>query len=206
MIRQMTESGVRPMHPLKYQATVLGGILAAFWIVFAATVVSGGAILSLGVIPRTSIGLRGIFFAPFLHGSLSHLVANSIPFVMLGWLVMLRDARHFVPVTVGAMVVSGLMSWLLGAPGSVHIGASGVIFGYLGFLMLSGWFARSVGSVLISVLVTVVWGGIVLGVMPGQAGVSWQSHLGGFMGGVLMARIFRAPRPLADRASLRVNP
>ena len=119
---------------------------------------------------------------------------------------MLRDARHFVPVTLGAMVVSGLMSWLLGAPGSVHIGASGVIFGYLGFLMLSGWFARSLGSVLISVLVTVVWGGIVLGVMPGQAGVSWQSHLGGFMGGVLMARIFRAPRPLADRASLRVNP
>jgi len=201
----MTESAIRLMHPLKYQATVLGGVLATFWIVFVATVISGGAFLSLGVIPRTTIGLRGILFAPFLHGSLSHLVANSIPFVVLGWLVMLRDARHFVPVTLGAMVVSGLMSWLLGAPGSVHIGASGVIFGYLGFLMLSGWFARSVGSIFLSVLVTVLWGGIVFGIMPGQAGVSWQSHLGGFLGGVLTARMFRAPRSLADRASPRVN-
>ncbi|MDO8501333.1 MAG: rhomboid family intramembrane serine protease [Gemmatimonadaceae bacterium] len=179
---------------LKAQATVLGGALAAMWVIFIASWLSGGALLSLGVIPRTAIGLRGILFAPFLHGSLNHLVANSIPFVILGWLVMLRDSRHFTVVSLVAMIGSGMMAWLIGAPGSVHIGASGVIFGYFGFLMLSGWYARSVGSILLSVLVTVMWGGLLFGVMPGQVGISWQAHLGGFIGGVVAARAFRAPR------------
>ncbi len=177
---------------LKSQAMVLGGSLAALWVVFVVTVLSGGSLLSFGVIPRTTGGLRGILFAPFLHGGLNHLVANSIPFVVLGWLVMLRDSKHFLPVTLFAMAGSGLTAWLLGATGSVHIGASGVIFGYLGFLILSGWFARSFGSILISVVVTVMWGGILLGVMPGQPGISWQAHFGGFIGGVLAARRFRS--------------
>lgn len=164
------------------------------WAVFLVTVLSGGALLSLGVIPRTTIGLRGLLFAPFLHGSLAHIMANSIPFVVLGWLVMLRDSRHFIPVTLVAMIASGLTAWLFGAPRSAHIGASGVIFGYLGFLILSGWFARSFSSILLSVLVIALWGGMVLGVMPGQAGISWQAHLGGFLGGVLAAALFKGSR------------
>ncbi len=179
---------------LKPQVKVLGGALVLMWAVFVATLLSGGALQSLGVIPRTTIGLRGILFAPFLHGSLAHLIANSIPFLVLGWLVMLRDSRHFLPVTVAAMLGSGVTAWLLGAPGSVHIGASGVIFGYLGFLILSGWFARSLASILVSLLVIVLWGGMVLGVVPGQSGISWQAHLGGFLGGVLAARMFRFDR------------
>lgn len=176
---------------LKAQATVLGGALAVMWMAFFLTLVTGGALLTLGIIPRNAIGLRGILFAPFLHASLSHLLANSIPFAILGWLVMLRDARHFVTVTLYAMIASGLAAWLLGAPGSVHIGASGLVFGYLGFLMLAGWFARSPASIVLSIVVTVMWGGIVLGVMPGQVGISWQAHFGGFVGGILAARRFR---------------
>jgi membrane associated rhomboid family serine protease len=109
---------------------------------------------------------------------------------------MLRDPRHFTTVTMVAMLGSGLLAWLLGAPGSVHIGASGVIFGYLGFLMLSGWYTRSAGAILLSVLVTVMWGGMVLGVMPGQIGISWQAHLGGFVGGFVAARAVRTTRRL----------
>ena len=179
---------------VKTQAVVLGGTLAVFWVVFLVNTLLGGALLVFGVIPRTMIGLRGILFAPFLHANLNHIVANSIPFLVLGWMVMLRDQRHFIPVTLAAMVGSGLTAWLLGAPGSVHIGASGVIFGYLGFLMLSGWYARSVGSILISLVVTVLWGGLVLGVMPGTPGISWQAHIGGFIGGILAARSFRVAR------------
>ena len=186
---------------LRTQAKLLGGTLALMWVVFAATTLSGDTLLSLGVIPRTVTGLRGILFAPFLHGSLAHIMANSIPFVVLGWLVMLRDARHFVPVTLAAMLGSGLMAWLLGASGSVHIGASGLIFGYLGFLILSGWFARSFASIALSLLVVFLWGGMILGVMPGQAGISWQAHLGGFLGGVLAAAMFRAPRS-SDRFAI----
>jgi membrane associated rhomboid family serine protease len=179
---------------IKAQATVLGGALVAMWVVFIATWMTGGALLTFGIIPRTAIGLRGILFAPFLHGSVNHLVANSIPFVLLGWLVMLRDSRHFVRVTAYTMLASGAMAWLLGATGSVHVGASGVIFGYLGFLMLSGWYARSFASIAISIAVTVLWGGLITGVMPGDVGISWQAHLGGFLGGVLAAREYRTPR------------
>ena len=182
---------------LKRQATVLGSIVAIMWIVFFATIAAHGALLSLGVIPRSLIGLRGILFAPFLHGSFAHLLANSIPFAIMGWFVMLRDPRHFVSVTASAMLGSGLLAWLLGAPGSIHVGASGVIFGYLGFLLLSGWYARSAASILISVLVAFMFGGLVFGVFPGQVGISWQAHLGGFIGGVLAARSYRAV-PLAQ--------
>ena len=180
---------------LKSQAMVLGGAVALMWIAFFATIATHGALLSLGIIPRHLIGLRGILFAPFLHGSFAHLLANSIPFAMMGWFVMMRDSRHFVTVTPAAMLGSGIVAWLLGAPGSVHIGASGVIFGYLGFLMLSGWYTRSIPSIMISILVTVMWGGLVFGVLPGQMGISWQAHLGGFIGGALAARSYRA-RPL----------
>ncbi len=176
---------------LKTQALVLGGTLAVFWTVFVVNSLLGGALLTLGVIPRTTIGLRGILFAPFLHGSLNHIVANSVPFLALGWMVMLRDERHFIPVTLAGMVGSGLVSWMLGAPGTVHIGASGVIFGYLGFLMLTGWYTRSFGSILLSIIVTLVWGSLVLGVLPGAPGISWQAHIGGFFGGVFAARAFR---------------
>ena len=173
---------------------VLFGALAAMWIAFVATVLTGGALLWLGIVPRTTLGLRGIILAPFLHGSLAHLLANTIPFVILGWLVMLRDARHFTTVTLVSVLASGSMAWLLGATGSVHVGASGVIFGYLGFLMLSGWYARSPGSILLSIVVTILWGGLAFGVMPGQAGISWQAHMGGFIGGVIAARGYRKPR------------
>jgi membrane associated rhomboid family serine protease len=183
---------------LKTQATVLGGTLALFWAVFVVNTLLGGSLLSLGVIPRTTIGLRGILFAPFLHASLNHIVANSIPFLALGWMVMLRDERHFIPVTLAGMIGSGLMAWLLGAPGTVHIGASGVIFGYLGFLMLTGWYTRSFGSILLSVIVTLVWGSLVLGMMPGERGISWQAHIGGFLGGVFAARGFRISRPSTE--------
>jgi membrane associated rhomboid family serine protease len=176
---------------LKTQATVLGGTLAIFWAVFAVNSMLGGALLVLGVIPRTEIGLRGIIFGPFLHANLDHIVANSIPFLVLGWLVMVRDAKLFFPVTFASMLGAGIVAWLFGAPGSDHIGASGVIMGYLGFLMLTGWFTRSLGSVLLSVFVTLAWGGLVVAVLPGAQGISWQEHLGGFLGGVLAARAFR---------------
>ncbi|MBL0938739.1 MAG: rhomboid family intramembrane serine protease [Gemmatimonadaceae bacterium] len=175
----------------KQQVTTLGTTLGVFWATFAANTVLGGALLQFGIIPRTVVGLRGILFAPFLHGNLNHLIANTFPFLALGWMVMWRDARHFLPVTLFAMLGSGLFAWTLGAPNSVHIGASGVVFGYLGFLLLAGVYARSVGSILLSIVTAALWGGLVMGIAPGQVGISWQAHLGGFVGGILAARFFR---------------
>lgn len=182
-------AGQRTVVTLKTQATTLGATVGAMWVSLGVNALVGGALYQYGVVPRTITGLRGILFAPFIHANVAHLAANTIPFVLLGWLVMLQGRRLFGPVTLAAMVGSGLMSWLLGAPGSVHIGASGVIFGYLGYLMVTGWFRRNFWSVLVSVGVTAMWGGLVLGVLPGQPGISWQGHLGGFIGGVLAARV-----------------
>jgi membrane associated rhomboid family serine protease len=176
---------------LKTQAATLGGTLATFWAALGANVALGGALFQYGVIPRSLIGLRGILFAPFIHGSLAHLLANSVPFLVLGWLVMLRGKKFFLPVTLLSMLGAGGLAWLLGSSGSVHIGASGVIFGYLGFLMLTGWFTRSVWTILLSIGVTIAWGSVVFGVLPIQQGVSWLSHLGGFLGGAYAAKLFR---------------
>lgn len=182
--RQVTRS-------LKVQITTLGTALGAFWVTFVVNTMLGGALNQFGIIPRTEIGLRGLVFAPFLHGNLNHLIANTMPFLALGWMVMLRDARHFWPVTLFSALGAGLMAWTLGTPGSVHIGASGVVFGYLGFLLLAGVYARSVMSIVLSLVTAGLWGGLVLGLAPGQAGISWQAHLGGFVGGILAARRYR---------------
>lgn len=192
MVSSVTKRSTgRLLKTMKLQATLLGSSLGAAWLTLALNVLSGGALLSFGIVPRTLSGLRGIVFAPFLHANLAHLLANTASFAMLGWLVMLRDDRHFGRVTLAAALGAGLASWLLGAPGSIHIGASGVVFGYLGFLMVSGWYARTFASIALSLGVTAAWGGLVFGVLPTVPGVSWQGHLGGFVGGVLAARAFR---------------
>jgi membrane associated rhomboid family serine protease len=173
---------------VKSHAVTLAVPLGGAWIVLGVNALLGGALNAYGVQPRTLEGLRGIALAPFLHGSVAHLAANTLSFLVLGWLVLAGGLRRFVLVSIAAALGAGFFAWLFGAPGSVHIGASGVIFGYLGFLMLAGWWARKAGHIALSIGVTALWGGMVWGVMPGQVGISWQSHLGGFVGGVWAAR------------------
>jgi membrane associated rhomboid family serine protease len=194
MPSSLTQTSRQVTRSLRRQTVTLGTALAAGWAVFGVNVVLGGALLRFGIVPRTTDGLAGILVAPFLHANLNHLIANTIPFLLFGWLVMLRDRRHFGVVTLMAMLGSGLLSWAFGAPHSVHVGASGLIFGYLGFLLLAGWYARSASSIALSLLVGTLWGGTVLGVLPGTPGVSWQGHLGGFLGGVLAARWYRTTK------------
>ena len=189
--RTLTRTSRSVTRSLKAQIATLGASVTALWATFGVNVLLGGALLRFGIVPRTTDGLVGILAAPFLHANLAHLVANTVSFLLFGWLVMLRDRRHFGVVTLFAMLGSGMMSWTLGAPGSVHIGASGVVFGFFGFLLLAGFYARSAGSILLSLAVAVLWGGTVFGVLPGTPGVSWQGHLGGFLGGVLAARRYR---------------
>ncbi len=116
-------------------------------------------------------------------------MANTLPFLILGALSMTRRRQDFYVVSAISTLSAGLGAWLFGGANTVHIGASGVIFGYLGFLLARGWFERRPGPVLLSLLVAAGFGGMIWGVLPGlYAGVSWQSHLFGFIGGVLTAR------------------
>jgi membrane associated rhomboid family serine protease len=180
---------------LKGQAILLLGIVALLWVIEGVDAVLGQALDVYGVIPRTVIGLRGILFAPFLHGSFVHLMANTVPLVVLGWLIMLRETRDFFVVWVVSAVVGGLGTWLIAPANSVHIGASGVIFGFLGYLLARGWFERKLLSVLLAVGVGVLYGGAIFGVLPGQVGISWQGHLFGLLGGILAARLMTRNGP-----------
>ena len=193
LARQETKALARE---LKTQATVLGGLVSLMWVVQFANLFFFRQALNLyGILPRNIIGLRGILFAPFLHAGLGHLIANTIPFTILGWFVMLQETSDFFVVTAITMLVSGLGVWLFGASG-VHVGASALIFGYLGFLLLRGYFERNVPSILLSLVVGFLYGGTIWGVLPIQYGVSWQMHLFGFLGGVIAARLLARPKKL----------
>ncbi|WP_124977547.1 rhomboid family intramembrane serine protease [Aphanothece sacrum] len=175
---------------MKTQAKILGGFVAVFWLSELLDLfVFHGSLNQFGIIPHNIIGLRGILFAPFLHGNLAHLIGNTIPFIVLGWLVMLQETSDFWIVTALTMVIGGLGTWLFGAPGSVHIGASILIFGYLGFLLLRGYFQRNFASILLSIVVGFFYGRLVFGVLPSDRGISWQGHLFGFLGGILAAKL-----------------
>lgn len=173
---------------LKNQATILGVMVALMWISEILDIFVFRHRLDVyGILPRNIIGLRGILFAPFLHGGFPHLIANTVPFITLGWLIMVRETREFFPVTVVIAIVGGLGVWLFGAP-AYHIGASGLIFGYLGFLLLRGYFERSFSAIAIALVVFALYGGVLWGVLPSYPGVSWESHLFGFIGGGIAAK------------------
>ncbi len=195
LARQETQSLARE---LKTQGSILGGFVGTMWAIqFVNLLVFRQTLNLYGIIPRQVIGLRGILFAPFLHAGLGHLIANTIPFVILGWFVMLQETSDFFAVTAITMVVSGLGVWLFGASG-VHVGASALIFGYLGFLLLRGYFERNFPSILLSLVVGFLYGGAIWGVLPTQPGISWEGHLFGFIGGVIAARL------LARRKKIKV--
>lgn len=179
---------------LKTQVMIIGGFVVLLWAIELINSLLGRALNVYGVIPRTGIGLRGILFMPFLHGNFAHLAANTIPLIVLGWLIMLRKTSDFFTVSIVTMVVSGLGIWLTGAPHSVHIGASGLIFGYLGFLLLRGYFERRISSIILSLTVGLVYGSLIWGVLPSQPGISWQGHLFGLIGGGLAAKLLAKPK------------
>jgi membrane associated rhomboid family serine protease len=173
---------------LQIQAFILFGFVALFWIVeILDLLVFRGTLDRFGIQPHQIIGLRGIIFAPFLHGGLGHLIANTIPFLTLGWLVMLKETKDFFVVTPITMLVGGLGVWLFASPNSIHIGASILIFGYLGFLLLKGYFQRDFSSLFLSIVVAFMYGSLVWGIFPSWPGISWQGHLFGFIGGIIAA-------------------
>ncbi|MDX2213282.1 MAG: rhomboid family intramembrane serine protease [Oculatellaceae cyanobacterium bins.114] len=188
LIWKALQSGTIPPS-VQLQAQILLGCLALLWgLEIIDSVLLRGAFNSFGIRPRQIRGLWGILLAPLLHGNLKHLAANTMPFLILGGLLMLRGLNDFLVVTATAWVVSGIGVWLFASSRSNHIGASGVVFGYFGFLLLCGYFERSLVAIAISILVGLLYGSLIWGVLPIRRGVSWLGHLFGFGGGVLAAR------------------
>lgn len=173
----------------------LAVVVGALWLVAGLNlVVFEGRLLAYGIYPRAEEGLRGIALAPLLHGSLNHLLANSGGILLFGGLVMLLSSSHFWMVTVIGALASGLGTWLFGRP-AMHVGASGVVFAYFGYLLFTGIFERRIGSLLLSILVFLVWGPTIYGILPMERDISWEGHLFGFIGGIIAAWVL-AGRPL----------
>ncbi len=163
-----------------------------------------------GIQARVLSGLDGVLWAPLLHGPWSHVVANTIPIALFGFLVMSGGIGQWIAVTTTIWLLSGLGVWLVGPPDAVTIGASGLAFGWLAFLLVRGIFNRAVGQLVLAAVLFFVYGGMFWGVLPTVAGnISWQGHLFGAVAGVLAAwlvsRADRDTRPPA-RPVVRTSP
>lgn len=167
---------------------ILGSIVAALWMIeMLDLLIWGGELDYYGIRPRTIPGLRNIFVSPVLHAGVGHLFTNTLPFLILGWFIMLRSTREFFFVTAVAILVSGLGIWIFGAGNSIHLGISGVVFGYLGYLLARGYFERSPVAIALAVIALFFYGSMIWGVLPLRDGVSWLGHLFGLIGGGLAA-------------------
>jgi len=181
-------------------------MVAIMWIAEIVDVPLDGRLDRYGIRPRRLDGLDGIVFSPFLHAGFGHLVANTVPFVVLGGVICLGSKRRFLQVTVIVGLIGGAGTWLTGESNSIHIGASGLVFGYVLYLVSRGIFARKVTYLLGGVLVLSVYGGVLWGLLPAP-GISWQGHLFGAVGGVAAASLLHGdhgadeePEPTARRS------
>ena len=185
-----TETPTSPRRDGIQTVLALAGVM---WIVEIVDAVVGQRLDEAGIEPRDVEGLTGVIAAPFLHADFAHLAANTVPFLVLGFVIALSGALRVVAVTVIVALVSGLGTWLTAASGTLHVGASGVVFGYATYLLARGFFNRHPLEIAIGVVVGVVWGGALLAGLEPQEGISWQGHLFGAIGGVVAARAL-APR------------
>ncbi len=183
-------------------ATVLGAIVALMWLFeIADTAFFSGNLDWFGIQPRSLIGLRNVLFSPFLHVGFGHMLTNTIPFIVLGWMVMVRGMREFVIVSVIAGLMSGLGVWLFGGADTVTLGMSGVIFGYLGYLLARGYYERSPIAIILAVISVMLYGGMIFGALPMRSDVSWLGHLFGLVGGIVAAYVLvKSPRKLKRAA------
>lgn len=160
-------------------------LVICIWIVFLLSRVL--PLNSFGIIPRTVGGLPGIIIAPFLHAGLLHVFENTIGLLLLGFFMILLEDDRTIYTLVPIVILGGFGTWLIGRSGSVHLGASGMIFGMLGFLITAGLFRMDIKSIIISILVLFFYGGMFFGVFPTVPEVSWESHMCGFIAGVITA-------------------
>jgi membrane associated rhomboid family serine protease len=193
-----TQPAQVPVPPRRGRAKAAGALMlgwvALLWLLEIVDVATGHALDTFGITPRYVGEVRDIVPAAFLHFGFDHVAANSVPLLVLGFLAALSGIRRFVGVTALIIVASGLGVWLTAPPYSTTAGASGVVFGLFGYLLVRGFVDRRIRDILIGLLVAAIYGSILWGVLPTATGVSWQGHFFGLLGGVVAAFVFRRPR------------
>jgi membrane associated rhomboid family serine protease len=180
-------------------------MIAVMWVTEVIDVLDGHRLDSYGIHPRDADGLPEIVAAPFLHVSFEHLISNTVPFAIMGATIALGGLARVAYVSLIVALVSGLGTWLIAPANTIHLGASGVVFGYATYLVARGVYSRRLVEIGVGVLVVGVWGvGLLQGLLP-QDHISWQAHLFGAIGGLIAASILAArpatPPPQVARSS-----
>ena len=155
----------------------------------------GGSLDRYGILPRDTGAFWNILTAPFLHADFGHLMANTVPLAVLAFMGAVRGVARFVAATLIIVLVGGALVWLFGRGGSVHLGASELVFGFLAYLLGVGWWERTTVAIGVAVAAFALYGGILWGVLPGNPYVSWEAHLFGFLAGLLAAALLHGRRP-----------
>lgn len=169
-------------------AMTMGSIVIVLWIIhFVDTwLMQGGLKQRFGIQPRTSFNPLNFLIAPLLHVNFAHLIGNSVPLFVLGALVLVQGQLTFWLTTLFVMLVAGISTWFLGKPNSLHVGASGVILGYFGYILANVFFRPDLATILVATVVVVLYIGLIWQILP-RKGVSFTGHLFGFLGGILAA-------------------
>jgi membrane associated rhomboid family serine protease len=189
MLENVSTEGTSRESPVVRGVIVVLALVAAMWAVEVIDQVAGGRLDRNGIEPRELDGLDGIVWAPFLHADWQHLIGNTIPFALLGFAIALSGVARVILVTVIVAVVGGLGTWLIAPANTIHIGASGIVFGFAAYLVARGVFSRSPWQLVLGAVVLVVWGATLLQGLVPEDGISWQGHLFGAIAGVVAARV-----------------
>lgn len=172
------------------------GFLVVIWGVHLVNFILGGTLSVFGIHPRDPMGLLGIIFAPILHGNWEHLMSNSVPGAIFCFLIGLSGRKAFWEVTAIVALVAGMGTWLFGGVGTLHIGASSLVYGWLAYLVIRGIFNRSLLQILLGIVIGFMYSGLIWGVLPIYEGVSWQGHLFGAIGGILAGMAITSDDPV----------
>lgn len=163
-------------------------LVAVLWAVELANYLTGYRLSYLGVFPRHVETLPGILLWPFLHVSAEHLLINTTPLLVLGYFVALRGVVVFLQTCLLIIVIGGTAIWLFGRP-AYHIGASGLVFGFFGFLVTVGIYERSLSALVIGLFTLIYYGGMLLSIFPADRFISWEAHVFGLLGGIVAGRL-----------------
>jgi membrane associated rhomboid family serine protease len=180
-----TTNRILPPNPVR-ALIMIGSFTALLYLIELVDAAMSGRLDQFGIQPRTLGGLDGVIWAPLLHHGWAHLFANTLPVLLFGFLALAGGVGPWIAVTVTIWLFSGLGVWLVGNVGTT-VGASGLAFGWLAFLLVRGIFNGSFGQIVVAGVLFLYWGSTLLGVLPGNPGVSWQGHLFGAIGGILAA-------------------
>ena len=176
---------------LRGRILLLVAFIGSLWAAQALNWATGYSLnAAFGLIPREAAGLDGVVAMPILHGSFGHLMSNTPPLLLMGGLLVATATRALIAVNAIIIILTGGLVWLFGSP-AIHIGASGLVFGWFGFLVARGLVDRTPVTLGVALLVGLIYGSIIWGVLPGQPGVSWEAHLFGALSGAIAAFVVR---------------